>query len=59
MGRLISCKDVSRLISQMQDADLPFGQRLRVRVHLLFCNACTQYDRQMRFLRQVMRDYRN
>ena len=57
MGRLISCKDASRLISQMQDGDLPFGQRLRVRVHLLFCDACTQFERQVRYLREVMRRY--
>ena len=57
MGRLISCKDASRLISQMQDGDLPFGQRLRVRVHLLFCEACTRFERQVRFLRRVMRRY--
>jgi hypothetical protein len=57
VGRLISCKDASRLISQMQDVDLPFGQRLRVRVHLLFCDACTQFERQVRYLREVMRRY--
>lgn len=57
MGRLISCKDASQLISQMQDSDLPFGQRLRVRVHLLFCDACTQFERQVRYLREVMRRY--
>ena len=57
MGRLISCKDASRLISQMQDGDLPFGQRLRVRLHLLFCDACTQFERQVRYLRDVMRRY--
>jgi Putative zinc-finger len=57
VGRLISCKDASRLISQMQDGDLPFGQRLRVRVHLLFCDACTQFERQIRYLREVMRRY--
>ena len=57
MGRILSCKDASRLISQMQDGDLPFGQRLRVRLHLLFCEACTRFERQVRFLRRVMRRY--
>jgi hypothetical protein len=46
------------LISQLQDDDLPFGQRLLVKVHLLFCHACTQFNRQLRFLRVVMRRYR-
>ena len=59
MGRLISCKDASRLISQMQDSTLPFGQRLLVRVHLLFCEACTRFERQLRILRQAMEQYRS
>jgi Putative zinc-finger len=58
VGLLISCKDASRLISQLQDDELPFRRRLLVRVHLLFCDACTQFDRQLRFLRVVMSRYR-
>jgi hypothetical protein len=46
------------LISQLQDDDLPFQQRLLVKVHLLFCDACTQFRRQLRFLRVVMGRYR-
>jgi Putative zinc-finger len=58
VGLLIPCKDASRLISQLQDDDLPFGRRLLVRVHLIFCDACTQFDRQLRFLRVIMGRYR-
>lgn len=54
---LISCKDASRLISQMEDGDLPFRQRAAVRVHLLFCEACTRFVQQLRFLRATMRRY--
>ena len=43
----------------MQDGDLPFWQRLRVRLHLLFCEACTHFQRQLRFLSRVMRRYRD
>jgi hypothetical protein len=45
------------LISQLQD-DLPYRQRLLVKVHLLFCDACTHFERQLRFLRVVMTRYR-
>jgi hypothetical protein len=41
----------------MQDANLPFAQRLRVRLHLLFCHACTRFERQVRFLRRAMQRY--
>jgi Putative zinc-finger len=57
MRRLISCKDASRLISQIQDGPVPLGQRLRVRVHLLWCEACKRFERQIRFLRVMMRHY--
>ncbi|TMH04141.1 MAG: zf-HC2 domain-containing protein [Betaproteobacteria bacterium] len=58
MGRLISCKDASRLISQIQEGHVPLGQRLRVRLHLVWCEACKQFERQIRFLRVMMRHYR-
>jgi anti-sigma factor RsiW len=54
---LISCKDASRLISQMQDGELSFRQRLAVRLHLMFCDACRRFVRQLRFLRTAMRRY--
>jgi hypothetical protein len=57
VGILISCKDASRLISQMQDAQLPLRRRVAVRLHLLFCDACTAFFRQLRFLRATMRRY--
>jgi len=57
VGMLISCKDASRLISQMQDGELSFRQRLAVRLHLMFCDACRRFVRQLRFLRTAMRRY--
>jgi hypothetical protein len=54
----ISCKDASRLISQLQDGDIPLPERLRIRLHLLLCDACTRFEQQMRFLRAALRNYR-
>jgi len=58
VGPLISCKDASRLISQMQDGNLPFPQRVRIRLHLLLCDACSHFEQQLRFLRRAMERYR-
>lgn len=58
MGLLISCKDASRLLSQMQDTDVALPLLLRIRLHLLLCDACTRFQRQLRFLRQAMQHYR-
>jgi hypothetical protein len=57
VGVLISCKDASRLISQMQDGEMPFRMRAAVRLHLLFCEACRRFVQQLRFLRATMRRY--
>jgi hypothetical protein len=58
VGIRIPCKDASRLISRMQDANLPFTERARLRLHLLFCDACTGFERQLHFLREALRNYR-
>ena len=41
----------------MQDGELPFGRRMAERLHLLFCDACTGFLRQLRFLRATMQRY--
>ena len=58
MGPLLSCKDASRLISQMQDQRLPHWKRWLVRLHLLFCDACSHFQRQLAILREAMVRYR-
>ena len=58
MGLLISCKDASRLLSQMQDGNLPFLQSVRIRLHLLGCDACNRFAQQLRFLHRAMQRYR-
>jgi hypothetical protein len=58
LGRLISCRDASRAMSQMQDGDVPLPLYLRLRLHLIFCEACRRALEQMRFLHIAMRQYR-
>ncbi|WP_301100566.1 zf-HC2 domain-containing protein [Propionivibrio sp.] len=52
-----SCRDVHRLVSEGQDRQLSFAERLSVRVHLMLCTACRCFDRQMDFLRQAFRNF--
>jgi Putative zinc-finger len=58
LGHLILCKDVSRLVSQLQEAPPSSWQRFRLRMHLAVCDACTNLEAQIGFLRQAMRRYR-
>lgn len=54
---MLSCKEVSLLISQSYDARLTWRQRLAVRLHLLICEACSRFAKQMRFLRRAGRAF--
>ena len=58
LGRLISCRDASRAISQMQDGRVSLPLHLRIRLHLLWCEACKRFEQQVRFLHAAMRRYR-
>ena len=55
----LSCQQASRLLSQRQDEPLPLGRRLRLRLHLLYCDACTNVSRQFDTLRLAMQHWRD
>lgn len=55
MTRELDCKEVSRLLSDGQDQQLPPSERARLRLHLVICTACRNLDAQFRFLREAMR----
>jgi hypothetical protein len=45
-------------MSQMQDRGLTAAERVKLRLHLAACKACTAFERQLRLLREAMRRYR-
>lgn len=51
----IPCSRAHRLLSERMDTPLPPGQGWRLRLHLLFCDACTKVERQLNVLREAMR----
>ncbi len=55
---MLSCKEVSVLLSRACDARLSWRERLAVRLHLLYCAGCVQLQRQLGFLRRVGRHLR-
>jgi hypothetical protein len=52
---MLSCKETSRLISESSDRKLGLGERLGIRLHLWMCENCRRFERQMQFLRKVVR----
>lgn len=52
---MLSCRDVTRLISESMDHSLPLGKRIGMRIHLLICLFCTRYKRQLILIREAAR----
>jgi len=52
---MLSCKDVTRLVSQGLDRRLGFAERVKLRVHLAICDGCTTFTKQVRFIRKAVR----
>lgn len=52
---MLSCKDVTRLLSESMDRSLPIGRRVGVRLHLLVCKFCARYERQLLLIRETVR----
>jgi len=55
----LSCQQASRLLSQQQEEALPFGKRVRLRLHLMYCDAYTNVSRQFETLRLAMLRWRD
>ena len=51
---MLTCKEASRLASQGLDRKLGVWDRLRLRLHLAICDACSAFTRQMAFLRRAI-----
>jgi hypothetical protein len=54
-----SCREVSRLISRMQEAPLGWFDRLLLRTHLGLCDNCVQFQRQVKFMSRAMGRWKN
>jgi hypothetical protein len=49
---ILSCKEVTRLVSQGMDRKLPFGRRVALRVHFAICDGCTNFSKQLGMIRE-------
>ena len=56
---MLTCKEVSKLLSQAQDENPGFRVRLNLRLHLMLCDGCTNFQKQLEFMRAALRKYRD
>jgi len=52
---ILSCKETTRLLSQGEDRNLAFGERVALRVHLAICKGCRNVNAQFRFMRLAVK----
>ena len=58
LTHMVSCKEATRLLSQQQDRTLSYAERVKLRLHLGVCGACTRFARQLAFMREAFSRYR-
>ncbi len=54
---MLSCKEATRLVSEKLDRDMPFWQRLGLRLHVLMCRGCSRYTRQVTTLDRLVDEH--
>jgi hypothetical protein len=52
-----NCKQAVRLQSAALDRKLSFRERLGLRIHLVLCQWCRRYGKQIRFLQTATREH--
>lgn len=52
---MLDCKQTTKLLSEKQDRPLSFRERISLRIHLMLCAGCTNYDKQMNLIRKACR----
>lgn len=52
---MLSCKDVTHLISERQERVLGFRERVGLRFHLWICVSCRRFERQLALLQLALR----
>lgn len=50
---MLTCKHATKLMSQSQDRPLELKERVSLKFHLMMCSGCTNYNKQMEFIRKA------
>ncbi len=54
---MLNCKQVTHLLSEAQDRELPWTEKIPLKFHLMMCAGCTNFRQQLDFLRRACRQY--
>lgn len=51
------CPEVTRILSQSMEHELPRITRIKLRIHYLMCSFCERYAKQLKYMRRVAREF--
>ena len=54
-----SCKEAAALLIANEDRLISLDERTRMRLHLLACKTCPNFERELLTMRNAMRQWRN
>lgn len=54
-----TCKEAAALLIANEDRLISLSDRARVRLHLMACKTCPNFERQLLTMRNAMRQWRN
>jgi len=54
-----TCREVAALLVAREDRQLGVADRLALRIHMVICDACPKFERQMLTMRNGLRQWRN
>ncbi|HQR70766.1 MAG TPA: zf-HC2 domain-containing protein [Burkholderiaceae bacterium] len=54
---MLNCREVTRLVSESQERPLRVNERMGLRLHLMMCSGCRNFERQMAVMRSAMREF--
>ena len=52
-----TCPEVTRILSLGMEKQLSLMMRMKLRIHYLMCSFCERYMKQLKYIRQVSREF--
>jgi predicted anti-sigma-YlaC factor YlaD len=52
---MLNCKQNTELLSQALDRPITFREKLAIRLHLMMCRGCRNFEKQLFFIRKSSR----
>ncbi len=54
---MLKCDQITRLVSESKERALSVSERMALRMHVMMCSGCRNFERQMEVIRVAMRKF--